>query len=761
MKVILYRFLLIFLILIPTISCRKEKESSKIVIENFVASDFTFGENNEIILVGVNPAKNMYVVLLKTDKTSTESIDFDKTLDLPLRIYPFEHDPNSFYVICGLNILRQINLKDTSSHIAYLHYGKDEYLSSLVQDDGSIYSFYNFYDSVIKDTPYAQIVRVLSDDSSGFVSLLQKLYDVHPVSIIEQFDNPILLLQLKDMGEYLMYYAISWLHSEKLTALTTQFYYKENEDKIPVKLLKISNSRLAIVENYSSKLTQNHDVYIHIFEGDKEKKTFSLSGKEDELATDAIISDNFFYITGYINKPNSETDYFVCKISLDGKIIWQKTFEGLYFESANKIFDPDDGFLYISGETKTKWHESPGKWLTRIDKNGQTDWTIRLSAKIFSVSDLKAQKNQIKLLTIEKNEESFRPDLVLYTISNKGKIIDQKNLLKQLDYKNIYPCFARFTTSSRTPSICIGGFYEKNNQNLFHLLMLSENDFSQIYFYHYLSKYPLSFYPFWAEPIDNTIYVAGRINHENTGAILPFILSINLKNGSWYDFAVPLPEQVPVFVGVYTIDQDTVVTLNKFKIRNRELYSSSKISLSAQKVIHNLFLALDTNFVPQSIIYADQQYIIAGYVKDLKNLFLVSISPEGEIIEKEITQQTMLEIFEPVLLTDGEYIYVGINSPPDDEISFYHPALLKFSFKLREKDRFTPGSQEHELLTAMKLSKSGEIIFTTTTVDEYYTRYLTAPYKIWQAIDSKRMIDGSNLKTFVYRINSSTFDINL
>ncbi|MCX7697811.1 MAG: hypothetical protein N2Z72_09005 [Bacteroidales bacterium] len=760
MKNYFCRIIMILLFIQAILSCKK-KEISKIIIEDFIASDFLITPQNEINFIGLNSDGELSMVYLNPDGSINKIVNFYEKSNLPLRIFPTKSNPNDFYLNTR-NALYCINPEMIEYHIVFFHHDVDIYLTSLCKNDGSIFSFSNLRDSILKNSRYAQIVRIIPKNSfdfiSNFISIFPKMYDVHPISIIGQNENAILLVQLKNQGEYLSYYALIWLSSKNLNSLKTIFFYGENEDKIPVKLIKIDDSKFAVIENYSSKLTKDHDIYVHIFEGEKETINFSISGQEDEMATDAILTDDHLYIIGYINKPNGETDYFINKVNPSGDVVWRKTFEGLYFETANKIFDPGDGFLYILGEAKTKWHEPPRKWLCKMDKNGQTEWNIQLPIQIFSISDLKVQNNEIKLLAIQKGEQTNRPNLILYVLNNNGKIKYQNDFLNQNHYKKIYPCFGKFVMINDTPSICIGGFYEKNKRNLFHLLALTENDFSQIYFYYYLSNYPMSFYPFWAEPINNVLYVSGRSYHERLQMMLPSILNINLKNGNWYSFTVPMSDQMTIWVNVTIINDDRVITLNKNKIRNLDFYNITEISLSQMTILKTIPLHLDTNLVPQSLTYINNQYILAGYERGEKKLFLSRISDEGTILETQITQYSMLEGFNPILLTDGKYIYVGINSIPDDENPYYHPILLKFSSRLFKKDVINLNNSEHELLTAMKLTNSDQLIFTSSPVDKYHIDYLDNEDNIWIPLNMMIPDREKISKTYVYRVYTSTFD---
>ena len=124
-------------------------------------------------------------------------------------------------------------------------------------------------------------------------------------------------------------------------------------------------------------------------------------------------------ITGHINNTNSY-DYWVAKLSLNGEIIWQKSYGGSKSDYANDIFHTDDGGLLLSGRSGSNDgvvinnHGLRDIWILKLGlacESAKTDsLLIEMNNDVtsyFSISQI--NKIEIQNLT-SSEEETFSKD---------------------------------------------------------------------------------------------------------------------------------------------------------------------------------------------------------------------------------------------------------------------------------------------------------------------------------------------------------------
>lgn len=131
--------------------------------------------------------------------------------------------------------------------------------------------------------------------------------------------------------------------------------------------------------------------------GEEWQKTIGGSG-QDELTTVVRTRDGGFVIGGSSSSSNSGDktslafggmDYWVMKIDIDGKIVWQSSFGGIYNDELRSIAITEDGGYLLGGSSNSpdsgnKLHKNLGQsdyWIVKLDKDGQQQWQKTIGGK--------------------------------------------------------------------------------------------------------------------------------------------------------------------------------------------------------------------------------------------------------------------------------------------------------------------------------------------------------------------------------------------
>lgn len=85
-------------------------------------------------------------------------------------------------------------------------------------------------------------------------------------------------------------------------------------------------------------------------------------------------SDSNFIITGQ-TQSFVDTDLFICKVDLNGNVIWSKSYGGSSYDWGRSVYQCFDGGYIVIGTTFSFGAGSNDIWLLRTDENGDTLWT--------------------------------------------------------------------------------------------------------------------------------------------------------------------------------------------------------------------------------------------------------------------------------------------------------------------------------------------------------------------------------------------------
>ena len=123
----------------------------------------------------------------------------------------------------------------------------------------------------------------------------------------------------------------------------------------------------------------------------------TYGGSDDDRGTDIIqANDGSYAIIGYsksndrnITENNGANDFWICKLSSSGAIVWEKSFGFLGTDNGNAIIQTQDNGFLIAGVldvsasngqgnskiTGTKRHAGGDYWAIKLDASGEKQWS--------------------------------------------------------------------------------------------------------------------------------------------------------------------------------------------------------------------------------------------------------------------------------------------------------------------------------------------------------------------------------------------------
>lgn len=158
---------------------------------------------------------------------------------------------------------------------------------------------------------------------------------------------------------------------------TSQKMYGGKKDDVARGIVRLENGHSAIVGTCKSYEAERTDICVTRMneKGDMEWRLWLGGEKEDEGKAISRASDGSIFVLGWTKSlaKNYDKDIYVAKVSLEGKLIWEKAIGGERDEYAGGIAGTDDGGAVVVGDS-----ESFGKgsykdiYIAKLDKNGNT-----------------------------------------------------------------------------------------------------------------------------------------------------------------------------------------------------------------------------------------------------------------------------------------------------------------------------------------------------------------------------------------------------
>jgi len=154
-----------------------------------------------------------------------------------------------------------------------------------------------------------------------------------------------------------------------------QTIYGGDEDDIAYGIVALEHGDSAIVGTCKSFGAKRTDICVTRMTGKGEMKwRLWIGGKKKEQGR-AIsrAADGSILVLGHTNSDTSNYDYDldIAKISLDGKLLWEKKIGGERDEFAGGIAGTDDGGALVVGSSESYGEGDKNIYIAKLDKNGK------------------------------------------------------------------------------------------------------------------------------------------------------------------------------------------------------------------------------------------------------------------------------------------------------------------------------------------------------------------------------------------------------
>jgi len=154
-----------------------------------------------------------------------------------------------------------------------------------------------------------------------------------------------------------------------------QTIYGGDEDDIAYGIVALEGGDSAIVGTCKSFGAKRTDICVTRMTAKGEMKWRLWIGgkKKDEGKAISRAADGSILVLGHSKSFSSNYDYdlLVAKISLEGKLLWQKNLGGKLDESAGGIAGTDDGGVLVVGDSKSYGEGDKNVYIAKLDKNGK------------------------------------------------------------------------------------------------------------------------------------------------------------------------------------------------------------------------------------------------------------------------------------------------------------------------------------------------------------------------------------------------------
>ncbi len=154
-----------------------------------------------------------------------------------------------------------------------------------------------------------------------------------------------------------------------------QTIYGGEEDDIAYGIVALEKGDAAIVGTCKSFGAKRTDICVTRMTSKGEMKwRLWLGGKKkDEGKAISRAADGSILVLGHSNSFSSNYDYdlHIAKISLEGKLLWEKDIGGERDEFAGGIAGTDDGGALVVGSTESYGEGDKNVYIAKLDKNGK------------------------------------------------------------------------------------------------------------------------------------------------------------------------------------------------------------------------------------------------------------------------------------------------------------------------------------------------------------------------------------------------------
>ena len=161
--------------------------------------------------------------------------------------------------------------------------------------------------------------------------------------------------------------------------------YGGKDDDIAQDIVALENAESVIVGTCKSFDAQQSDICVSRMDAEgKMKWTILLGGKkEDKGRAITRAADGNLFILGMTKSlsKNYDRDIYVAKVTLEGKLLWEKAIGGDRDEQAGGIAGLDDGSVMIVGDTESFGKRNRDIYIAKLSQEGKTIFARTVGGK--------------------------------------------------------------------------------------------------------------------------------------------------------------------------------------------------------------------------------------------------------------------------------------------------------------------------------------------------------------------------------------------
>lgn len=153
-------------------------------------------------------------------------------------------------------------------------------------------------------------------------------------------------------------------------------FYGDSDDDIANGIVALENGHSAVVGTCQSFSAKRTDICVTRMNDTGEMVWRLMLGGEKEDKGRAITraADGSLFVLGTTKSfsKNYDKDMYVAKVSLEGKLLWEKSIGGDRDEHAAGIAGTDDGGVLVVGDTESFEKRYKDVYIVKLDKDGQS-----------------------------------------------------------------------------------------------------------------------------------------------------------------------------------------------------------------------------------------------------------------------------------------------------------------------------------------------------------------------------------------------------
>lgn len=210
-------------------------------------------------------------------------------------------------------------------------------------------------------------------------------------------------------------------------------YYSDKDDYYTGNdMVKINDNNLLIAghEDHVKFFDSEIDYYLNAISIDGQRNGIKrYGGNKVEKANSIISVKDGYVIAGETDTwGHGEKDSYVIKINKDGDRVWHSVFGWRYDEVTNQIIETSDGGYIMVGMTDSDHRNQKDVYVVKIKKDGNRAWQYHYGSKEHEEGNGIVETNDGYVITgYTKDTQSYNRDVYLLKIDKQGSVLWHKN----------------------------------------------------------------------------------------------------------------------------------------------------------------------------------------------------------------------------------------------------------------------------------------------------------------------------------------------